>query len=178
MTQRSITLDVLGTPAPKGSSRAILINGRAVNVPGGSNKNRTAMKGWDANVRERAVQAIGSRTEPWFTHTPLSVFITFRLTRPSGHWAKKGGLKPSAPIAPATKPDADKLARATLDALTGLVFDDDSRIVQLLVVKEYASPGEEGARIVVDEWTDGHRTLQSLRTKQPNSEEGQPCLNL
>jgi Holliday junction resolvase RusA-like endonuclease len=147
----TISFLVLGTPAPKGSSRAILIRGRAVNVPGGSNANRTKLKSWDASVRERALEQLGERTEPLFVGKPLSVELQFLLARPSGHWGTKG-LKPSAPIAPATKPDADKLARSTLDSLTGLVFDDDSRIVSLMVTKRYAAPGQEGCFITVNEY--------------------------
>lgn len=146
-----IVIDVLGTPAPKGSSRAILIKGRAVNVPGGSNTNRTALKSWDRNVRDRAAEVLGELLEPVYVGKPLAVDLAFRLTRPAGHWGSKG-LKPSAPPAPASKPDIDKLARATLDSLIGLAFDDDARIVKLSVVKQYAAPGQEGARITVEEW--------------------------
>lgn len=146
----TVVFDVLGTPAPKGSNRAINIGGRARFVPGGSSINQQKLKSWDVAVRERA-QDFTLVTGPVYVQTPLAVELTFRMARPSGHWAKRGGLKPSAPIAPATKPDIDKLVRSTLDSLTGLVFDDDSRIVELVVRKVYAEPGREGARIVVQE---------------------------
>ncbi len=146
-----IVIDVLGCPAPKGSTRAIMIAGHAVNVPGGSNVNRTKLKSWDRNVRDRAVEVIGDRVEPVYVAKPLAVELVFRLTRPAGHWGAKG-LKASAPIAPTTKPDIDKLARATLDSLIGLAFDDDSRVVRLDITKVYAVPGQEGARITVEEW--------------------------
>ena len=44
---------------------------------------------------------------------------------------------------PATKPDADKLARAINDSLTaGGLISDDSRIVELHVIEEYSElPG-------------------------------------
>lgn len=150
----TVSINVLGTPAPKGSSRAILIRGRAVNVPGGSNANRTKLKGWDASVRERALEVIGVRDSPVFVGRLLCVELQFRLQRPSGHWKTDGmRLKPSAPVAPGTKPDIDKLARATLDSLTGLAFDDDSRIVRLIASKVYAGPGQEGAYIAIHEYT-------------------------
>lgn len=150
-TNTVITIDVSGTPAPKGSSRAILIRGRAVNVPGGSNKNRTAIKQWERSVRESATDVLGAIAEPVFRQVPLTVGIEFRMQRPAGHWGANG-LKRSAPVAPATKPDVDKLARSTIDSLIGLAFDDDSRIVRLAVTKVYAEPGKEGARITVEEW--------------------------
>jgi len=43
--------------------------------------------------------------------------------------------------------------RELLARAAGLVFDDDSRIVELVVRKVYAEPGREGARITVREWT-------------------------
>lgn len=144
-----IVIDVLGTPAPKGSARAFFKAGmkRAIVVK----DNDAKQKGWDLNVRTQALAAMGEHPDgPAFVDVALAVTLVFRLTRPKGHWSPKGGLKPSAPARPATKPDIDKLARSTLDALTGLVFDDDSRIVKLSVRKEYAIPGHEGARIEVE----------------------------
>jgi Holliday junction resolvase RusA-like endonuclease len=157
-----IGFDVLGTPAPKGSNRAILRGGQARFVPGGSPTNQRALKSWDVAVREAARDSVavqvfdgGTPDRPAFVDQALAVEITFWLTRPGGHWAKptkknpSPGLKPSAPSMPAVKPDVDKLARATCDSLSGIVFDDDARIVELLVRKVYAEPGCEGARIVV-----------------------------
>jgi Holliday junction resolvase RusA-like endonuclease len=145
-----IVLDILGTPAPKGSNRAILRGGKARFVPGGSQVNQQKLKSWDVAVREAALASdCSGGLEPRFVQTPLAVEIEFRMARPAGHWAKRGGLKPSAPESPATKPDVDKLARATLDSLSGIVFDDDSRIVELVVRKVYAQPGREGAHIAV-----------------------------
>lgn len=144
-----ILIDVLGTPAPKGSSRAFYKAGmkRAVIVKDNSERQRS----WDRAVRESALEVLGEVVEPVYRQVPLAVTIEFRLTRPAGHWGAKG-LKPSAPVAPAGKPDVDKLARATLDPLTGLAYDDDARIVRLAVTKLYAEPGKEGARITVTEW--------------------------
>lgn len=148
-----IEINVFGTPAPKGSNRSMVRGGRAVFVPGGSEVNRVKLKSWDASVRADALEKLGPLLSgPVFVGVPLAVSITFRLARPSGHWSKRHGLKPSAPSFPAVKPDADKLARSTLDSLSGLVFDDDARIVRLVVTKEYAEPGHEGATIQIWEW--------------------------
>jgi len=159
-----ITIDVLGTPAPKGSNRAISIGGRARFVPGGSRVNQANLRSWDVAVREAALLAVRDAADrardggvtvagdaPCYVEQPLEVVIEFRMARPGGHWGKRG-LRSSAPIAPATKPDIDKLARSTLDSLTGLVFDDDSRIVELRTRKIYATPGCEGATINVRKW--------------------------
>ena len=39
------------------------------------------------------------------------------------------------------RPDLDKLQRAVLDALTGVLFSDDGQVVQLAAVKQYGQPG-------------------------------------
>ncbi len=145
----AIRLEVLGRPAPKGSSRAMLIAGFARNVPSGSNVNRNNLKSWDQAVRLAANEVAAGRPGPIFVDVPIRLTIIFKLARPMGHWAKRGGLKPSAPRWPATKPDFDKLTRATADSLKGTIYDDDSRIVQAEISKIYASPGTEGAIITI-----------------------------
>lgn len=143
---------VLGSPAPKGSARAFLNkrSGRAQLIPSGSATNAKKLASWATAVREAARDDVGPRDEPVFVSRPLHVGITFLMARPAGHWGVKG-LKPSAPTYPQVKPDIDKLARTTLDAMTGLVFDDDSRIALLVLRKQWASPGDEGAWIRVTE---------------------------
>lgn len=50
------------------------------------------------------------------------------------------------------KPDADNVAKAVLDALNGLAFDDDSRICDLTITKRYAL---DNPRVEVTlEWED------------------------
>ncbi len=144
-----ISFDILGTPAPKGSNRAMLIGGKARFVPGGSAVNQNALRSWADSVRHEVQSCSHGQAGPLYTQVPLVVAITFRLKRPGGHWAKSGGLKSSAPQYPTVKPDIDKLIRSTLDAMSGVVFDDDARIVDTICRKEYAQPGQEGASIRV-----------------------------
>lgn len=149
----SMSFAVLGAPAPKGSGRAMLIGGKARFVSGGSAPNARNLRSWDVAVREAAIAACGPSVScppsPVFVATPMRVVLVFRMRRPGGHWGKRG-LKPSAPAHPASKPDLDKLVRATLDSLTGIVFDDDSRIVSVEARKTWAEPGREGATILVE----------------------------
>lgn len=144
----AVTLEVLGTPAPKGSARAMLIAGRARVIASGSSTNQRKLRSWDTALREAARDAVGERTGPVFVGRALQMGITFRLTRPAGHWGKHG-LRPSAPPYPIVAPDLSKLLRATEDSLIGVVFDDDSRIVVSTVSKVYAEPGREGATITI-----------------------------
>lgn len=151
-----ISIEVLGTPAPKGSARAFYKAGmkRAVIVKDNSER----QKSWDAAVRSAAREVLdrvfGKVDAPPFVGVPVAVEIAFLMMRPASHYGtgkRAGQLKPNAPSCPSTKPDIDKLARTTLDALTGIMFDDDGRIARLELVKAYARPGEEGARITVRE---------------------------
>jgi Holliday junction resolvase RusA-like endonuclease len=139
-----ITLDILGSPAPKGSARAMNIGGRARLIASSSGANQRNQRRWAKAI---ATAAQGAAV----IAGPVCVSVTFRLARPKGHYGKRGLLN-SAPLHPTVKPDIDKLVRCTLDALTGLAFEDDSRIVSLYVGKTYAVPGREGAKITVCAW--------------------------
>lgn len=146
-----ITLEVLGTPAPKGSARAFFRPGmkHAVMAPTGSDANRRNQRAWDAAVRDQALLAVGDGRIV-FVQIPIRVAIVFRMLRPGGHYSKATGkLLASAPAFPSSKPDIDKLARTTLDAMTGSIFDDDSRVASLHLDKIFAEPGREGATIAV-----------------------------
>lgn len=154
---RVITFTAHGTPAPKGSARAFVNKrtGRAILAPGGSKATEERIASWNVAVREAALRAIGEQREaPPFVGVALHVTIVFHVKRPAGHYGTgkhAGRLKPAAPARPTGKPDIDKLARTTLDALTGAVFDDDSRIAELVLSKRWALPGHEGAQITVAE---------------------------
>jgi Holliday junction resolvase RusA-like endonuclease len=149
MESRRVVIEVLGVPAPKGSGRAMLVRGRALHIASGSDVNQRRLHSWDTAVREAAASAVGRVTAPPFVGIPLHMTITFRMGRPAGHWGKRG-LRPGAPAYPFSKPDLSKLVRATEDTLTGIVFDDDSRIVAAMVTKVWADPGCEGATITVE----------------------------
>lgn len=134
-----VTIHVTGIPAPKGSNRAIMRGGFAQLVPGGSDTGKKRMKSWERAVREAALDACSTTLEG----KPVDVDIEFRLPKP----------KTVRRDLPMVKPDIDKIARCTLDALIGVAFDDDARIVTLTLCKNYArKPGDEGATIYVAEW--------------------------
>ena len=84
---------------------------------------------------------------------PLYIEFTVVRKRGPGHFGtgrNAGKLLPSAPAFPATKPDTTKLTRALEDALTGIVWTDDSRNVVVRAEKVYAEPGEAtGAQVRV-----------------------------
>ena len=103
------------------------------------------VKPWREAVRQEALA-----TGMPLTSRPVFVQMTFRFTRPKAHHNSRGELKESAPAQHTSRPDVDKLARSTLDGLTGVLFIDDSQVSYMVASKQYADPGQrEGATIDV-----------------------------
>lgn len=123
-----LDVTVVGIPAPQGSK----------NRWGGEDNPRTAP--WRATLAAAAQMELGDRV-PYAG--PLSVEVLFRFPRPKAHYGTGRNaevLKASAPNVHATKPDLDKLLRAIGDALAGIVWRDDSQIVEFSARKVYGAP--------------------------------------
>lgn len=133
-----IHFDVRGIrPAPQGSKRHM---GRGIMV-----EQSTNLKPWRDAVRHEALKACAS-----MALGPVFLELAFRFARPKGHFNAKGQLKPTAPNHVITKPDIDKIQRSTLDALTGVLFKDDSQVCRVIAIKSYCMEGElEGCEIIV-----------------------------
>jgi len=69
---------------------------------------------------------------------PLELRIQIVRMRPKSHYGASGALKASAPVYPTTRPDLTKYERAIEDALTGIVWCDDSQVVRKHTGKSYA----------------------------------------
>jgi len=131
-----IRFNVDGVPAPKGSTRAFVVNGRAV-VTHDNAKTRP----WAALVRDAARQAAGDAIV-FPRGVPVIVELAFHLPRPAS--------LPKRVTRHTKKPDIDKLTRAVFDALTGVVWQDDSQVYACDAYKRYVSDHERpGARIAV-----------------------------
>lgn len=144
--QGALVVDVTGLPAPQGSKRGFVVNGHVVMT-----ESSKKVKPWRQDVVAAAESAI---TEAgWLTASgPVEVEINFWMPRPRYHFrtgARAHLLRDNAPSFVDKKPDIDKLARATLDALTtSAVLRDDAQVARLVLTKTYAV-GAIGARIVV-----------------------------
>jgi crossover junction endodeoxyribonuclease RusA len=118
-----------GSPQPKGSTRSFVINGRVVTT-----SDNPALHTWQKVIRFCA-QDWKSGLLP--ASTPVSIDIIFTLQRPP---SVSAGRRPL----PIVKPDCDKLARAVLDALSGIVYRDDAQVVDIHARKRYGdTPGIE-----------------------------------
>lgn len=79
------------------------------------------------------------------TDGPVALDLVFVVTRPKKHYRTgkfASLLRDDAPLWPAVKPDVLKLARGVEDALTGIIWVDDARIIPERIAKTYGSlPG-------------------------------------
>lgn len=144
-----VVVNVHGVPAPKGSMKAFVV-GRVAPRAVVTHDNNERTKMWAGLVGEAARAAMVGRV--MFRDQAVQVHVEFRLPRPAGHYKPSGEIRRSAPRFPLVKPDLDKLVRATMDAIKGVVFDEDSRIVSIAAGKYYATADVgPGALITVTE---------------------------
>jgi hypothetical protein len=148
----ALSFEVRGVPAPQGSKRYFGASE--------SGKTRVAessarVKPWRTDVRAAAERALDDRY-PWqgmenpprdrLWTEPVLVEMLFYLPRPMAHYRTGRNadvLRDTAPRYPAgTTNDLDKLIRAVLDALTGMVWSDDGHVVGLYVTKLYSHQGK------------------------------------
>lgn len=165
--RRSIQFEVPGKPVTQGSKNPVvpkygdgtLLRRHKKSCPGSDSKemahvfaakpckcpamvnvvedNDDDLKAWKETVGWRAKEAM--RGAPLIDGLVIGVF-EFVLPRPKGHYGTGRNasiLKDSAPAAPGSRPDGVKLARSIEDAMTGIVYTDDSLIVTHLISKRY-----------------------------------------
>lgn len=133
---------VPGVPATQGSkrafyspkaNRAFVVEDCKRNKSWRSDVRNEAQKVWNGNPFDGAVV----------------VYLDFYLPRPKSHKNAKGQIKPTANRNPITKPDITKLARCVEDALKGLVWMDDSQIIQEITTKHYDDIKPCGVQVIV-----------------------------
>jgi crossover junction endodeoxyribonuclease RusA len=126
-----LELFVPGTPAPQGSMKGFLAGGKVRTVASNGEK----LGAWRSAV-SRAIDDVYSGPV-W--DVPVTVVLLFVLPRPKS--------APKSRVYPDRLPDIDKLSRAVLDCLTGLVIVDDARVVALDAAKAYGE--RTGAHVLV-----------------------------
>lgn len=135
-----LTFTCYGVPVPQGSTRAFVVNGRAVTTSANAN-----LRPWRDSLAAAARYAMQeAQREPFVG--PVYVGAIFVLPRPKS--------RPKKDYWPDRRPDLDKLARGLLDGLTGPVFADDAQVCRMDVGKRYvgAAPYDEPQVVVyVDE---------------------------
>lgn len=119
LSPATIRFTVLGTPRPQGSKRHV---GNGIMV-----ESSKALKPWRQEVSGTALALGVSMFE---AHVPVELTLNFYFTKPKS--AKRRAMT--------TKPDGSKLLRAVEDALTGILYHDDSQIIESHVRKHYGGP--------------------------------------
>ena len=118
---------VAGHAKPKGSMKAFIPKGWNRPVLTSTN---ASVKTWEQTIRNVAQDHANA-----FTTDPVRVRLRLSLPRPKS-------LSRQASRTHTKRPDVDKLARACLDALTGILWSDDSQVTSLNASKQYAAIDE------------------------------------
>lgn len=132
---------VTGTPKPQGSKRAFqhpstkrIVLTEAAGAP---------LKDWRYEVKTTAVLQMAGRS---MIVAPTAVMLSVEFVLPRPVSLPKTKATPAA----TKKPDTDKLLRAVCDSLTGVVYADDSQVIDIRGRKRTAELGESpGAKIAV-----------------------------
>lgn len=138
----SIRFFVPGHPACAGSKKFVR-HGDRISLVDDCSRNRS----W-----RKAVQLVaGINYRHDLIIEPVVLGTEFVFVRPGGHYLKRktgAVLRPDAPLYPDVTPDLTKLVRAVEDALTGVVWRDDCRVVGQYNAKVYGD--QAGAFILVE----------------------------
>ncbi len=151
----TITFTIPGKPSTAGSKRGIPYHKKG----GGGLGVRMIADDPKALLWRNAV-AVAAREAydgPLLTG-PIHLAVNFEFPRPKGHFGtgrNAGKQKASAPGQHIQKPDLGKLVRAVEDALTGVVWRDDSQVCWHITGKR---------------WAEKYQTLVIIRPVESNCE--------
>ena len=145
---KSTRIEVYGTPRPGGSKTS----------------------GYSKKTGKRFIRNANPNTAPWMKLVrdaakmqnkrqlligPIQIHYDFRFPRPKYHFGTGKNntvLKAKMPDAHTIMPDLTKIIRSTEDALTGLIWKDDSQVCHANAVKRYCLAAEQpGVTITIAE---------------------------
>lgn len=135
-----VTIKVDGVPVPKGRARYVRRgNHISTYTP---EKTRT----YETLIKDAARQAMGA-SEP--LETPVSLYLYIRVPIPASATKKRLQAIADGSEKPTKKPDASNVLKSVEDGMNGVVYKDDSQIVNIHVTKVFSS--EPGVDICVKE---------------------------
>jgi Holliday junction resolvase RusA-like endonuclease len=127
---------VPGVAATKGSTRAFIPKGW--NRPVITNNDPRA-KAWQQLIAQHASDALAASNLQPFADGAMILDVWFYFPRPQKLLTKKYA---AIDVPHTTKPDADKCLRVVKDALSRVVYRDDSSVIDAYVHKRYCAAGE------------------------------------
>jgi Holliday junction resolvase RusA-like endonuclease len=156
-----VTVDVVqfripGNPVPKGRARAFLRGNHIAHYT--PDKTRA----WESVARMAASEAMQERT-PMQGPVVLWVAATFA---PPASWPKwRQQLLAEDGLAHTTKPDLDNLVKAVKDACNGIVWKDDSQVIQIRASKLYGETPAMHVQVVSDHRLGAQQTREKIRAE-------------
>lgn len=156
-------------PEPQGSARAMIITDKKTGRPRAAVfTDNPDLELWRKEVTKAAEAAVfmltGENPFPIRKPFPARVDLKFFLTAPAS--VKRAW--------PSVKPDGDKLERGIFDALTGVLFEDDSQVCEGSWSKQYGVP--ERVEIEVSECAQPENQLFSNSATTTRSNASLPLL--
>lgn len=101
---------------------------------------------YETLIKEAGIQAMGT-SEP--LETPVSLYLYIRIKVPKSYSKKRVEACLNGSEQPIKKPDASNILKSVEDGLNGVVYKDDSQIINIHVTKVYSTQG--GVDICVKE---------------------------
>lgn len=133
----TITFELHGKPATQGSKRAYTFRKKSGGIGARVEEHSKHFKSWRALVVDAAIEVYDG--EP--VKGPMSLKVRIIRKRPASHFGtgrNAHSLKGWAIHArPVQRPDSLKICRGIEDALSGVVWVDDSQIVRHVISKEF-----------------------------------------
>jgi Holliday junction resolvase RusA-like endonuclease len=128
---------VAGRPKTQGNMTSAVVAGK----PRIWEKKTPELQAWRHAIATEARQCVKKRTGlesalayPAFVEGPVSVSLFFWMEKPKSAPKRKRIYPTKRGL------DIDKAARAGLDALTGVLFMDDSQVIRLIAEKDFLDP--------------------------------------
>ena len=91
---------------------------------------------YETLIRDAAIEAMGT-SEP--LETPVTLYLYIRVPIPKSHSKKKVEACLNGLDQPIKKPDASNILKSVEDGMNGIVYKDDSQIINLHVTKVYST---------------------------------------
>ena len=130
-----ISFTVPGEAKPQGRPRTRVIGGHAAIYDDPKSRSYKGL------IQLHAIEEMKAQGIEWpLAPSPLGFTVALVVKRriPKSFSKKKAKLALDGDIRPQVKPDLDNVAKAFLDALTGVIWHDDTEVVDLSISRIYA----------------------------------------